>query len=575
MSAGTCPHQRPGDDVAHRVGDVRVVDALAVGRSGRLPWTELLRQVEGVEGSVPMRWAVRPGPASRPCALDRAQARLRAGARRRPAPRRPPFDVGEEQVDHRRCPAASPPHRVPAACSPSPAATTPRSSPRTARTRGAPGGDRGPLAAVVAVGAPRRAVGRRRPRSALALKQLLPPTGAMAAAPTTSLPERIGGDKNWDYRYMWVRDTSFAADAMINLAWTRRCRRSSTGCWAPSAARPRPARVLQAGRACPGGQQELKAPGYRGSRPVRSGNGAATQTQLGCFGDLFDTVLRYVGDGHLLDPGDRPDARRPRRPCCDIWLTEDSGIWELGTTATTRSRRWAAGSRWTARCSWPRWARSPRARRPLGAGGGRSRAWVDEHCWSEAKRSYTFYAGTEDLDAATLLAGRTGFDRGERLAGTIRAVREELGRGPLLYRYSGMDGRRAASWPAPSGWSRAGDAGRAGGGAGADGRGGGAGQRRRPAAEQMDPATGEMLGNFPQALAPGTGQRRRRDRPRHRVGLPPGSRSRRRAAARLWDRPDFRHGRPPPGNRSCPASSSCCRRGCRTSRGPRTWTPRS
>ena len=71
-----------------------------------------------------------------------------------------------------------------------------------------------------------------------------------------------------------------------------------------------------------------------------------------------------------------------------------------------------------------------------------------------AKQSYTFYAGTDDLDAATLLAGQTGFDRGERLAGTVAAVRRGAGtHGPLVYRYTGMRRRRAPSWPAPSGWS--------------------------------------------------------------------------------------------------------------------------
>ena len=84
-------------------------------------------------------------------------------------------------------------------------------------------------------------------------------------------------------------------------------------------------------------------------------------------------------------------------------------------------------------------------------------AWVDEHCWSAAKSCYTFYAGTDDLDAATLLAARTGFDRGERLAGTVAAVRRELG--PADARCStatpGWTPRRGASWPAPSGWSSA------------------------------------------------------------------------------------------------------------------------
>lgn len=72
------------------------------------------------------------------------------------------------------------------------------------------------------------------------------------------------------------------------------------------------------------------------------------------------------------------------------------------------------------------------------------RSWIDQQCWSSAKQSYTFYAGTEDLDAAVLLAGRTGFDRGERLASTARAIDRELRAGPLLYRYSGADAEEGA-----------------------------------------------------------------------------------------------------------------------------------
>jgi GH15 family glucan-1,4-alpha-glucosidase len=128
--------------------------------------------------------------------------------------------------------------------------------------------------------------------------------------------------------------------------------------------------------------------------------------------------------------------------------------------------------------------------------------WVNQHCWSEHKRSYTFYAGTDELDAATLLAARTGFDRGERLAGTIDAVRAELGCGALVYRYSGMDQEEGA-FLACTYWLVEALA--------------VAGRRKEAAAlmeqavalvndvgllaEQMDPRTGEMLGNLPQGLS--------------------------------------------------------------------------
>jgi GH15 family glucan-1,4-alpha-glucosidase len=128
--------------------------------------------------------------------------------------------------------------------------------------------------------------------------------------------------------------------------------------------------------------------------------------------------------------------------------------------------------------------------------------WVNQHCWSESKRSYTFYAGADELDAATLLAARTGFDRGERLAGTIDAVRAELGCGALVYRYSGMDQEEGA-FLACTYWLVEALA--------------VAGRRKEAAAlmeeavalvndvgllaEQMDPRTGEMLGNLPQGLS--------------------------------------------------------------------------
>ncbi len=71
-------------------------------------------------------------------------------------------------------------------------------------------------------------------------------------------------------------------------------------------------------------------------------------------------------------------------------------------------------------------------------------AWVNEHCWSATKQAYTFYAGTDDLDAAVLLAGQNGFDRGERLIGTIAAIRRELADGALVYRYTGMQDAEGA-----------------------------------------------------------------------------------------------------------------------------------
>jgi GH15 family glucan-1,4-alpha-glucosidase len=488
-------------------GEVRVRDALSVGRSGPLPWSELVRRVEGVAGAVPMRWEVRPGSrfeSVRPWTERKRGCVLVHGGDQHLAVR--PFDVGEEQVDHLSVSGrftTAPGSRGLLAVTSSdnaPVFTSRRGDfedrQRLTEQRWREWSDTvvydGPWADAVH-------------RSAMALKLLVfQPTGAMAAAPTTSLPERIGGPKNWDYRYMWVRDTSFAADAMIHLGMDEEVQAVVNWLLGTVRATAPDLHVFyKLDGSVPEAQQELRAPGYRGSRPVRSGNGAARQTQLGCFGDLFDTVLRYVRDGHLLDPGTGRMLADLADRCCDLWPTEDSGFWELQDLqhyTISKMGCWVALDRAVTLAGMgeiatghaDRWAREAEA----------VKAWVDRWCWSEAKRSYTMHAGTDDLDAATLLAGRTGFDRGERLAGTVRAVRAELARGPLVYRYTGME-KEEGAFLACSFWlvtalTELGEHDEA---------------RRLMdeavalvndvglLAEEMDPDTGEMLGNFPQALS--------------------------------------------------------------------------
>lgn len=143
-------------------------------------------------------------------------------------------------------------------------------------------------------------------RSALALKTLvIAETGAVAAAATTSLPESIGGPKNWDYRYSWTRDAAFTIDSLSLLGLHEEVH--SAVAWLLHAIENNgpDLRVMYtlSGNEPDGGVRSPELPGYRHSLPVQLGNSASGQTQLGVYGDLFGTVANWVFHGHVLDVG--------------------------------------------------------------------------------------------------------------------------------------------------------------------------------------------------------------------------------------------------------------------------------
>jgi len=488
-------------------GTVRVVDSLNVGDTGQLPWVELARLAYGVDGHVPMRWEVSPGSCfatARPWAESTA-----AGV--------PVLHVGGQNLGVIATGIGEP----------FLAGSAVRgqfvTGPGTRHVLGLVATDREPLflpsAARVAERVDQtvrwwREWGRRIDyrgtwdeavrRSALVLKILTySATGAILAAPTTSLPEILGGAKNYDYRFAWVRDMAFTIGAVLRLGIEEEVHASLS--WLLGTVRRTAPDVhvyyTLDGRV-PGPQRDVPVCGYRGSRPVRAGNAAEEQTQLESFGALFDPVWAYVQEGNQLDERTATMLAGCADRVCDIWTLPDAGLWEL-----TDARHYTASK---VGC----WTALDRAVRLAGAGQLPDRhlarwsaerdaisEWVGTHCWSEAKHAYTFYAGTDDLDAAVLLSARIGFDRGDRMRSTIDALVDELGRGPLMYRYTGMVDAEGA-FLACSFWLVEALA--------------LTGQVARAArlmdelcalandvglySEEMDPSSHAMLGNFPQAL---------------------------------------------------------------------------
>ena len=179
--------------------------------------------------------------------------------------------------------------------------------------------------------------------------------------------------------------------------------------------------------------------GYRGSRPVRVGNGAAAQTQLDIYGDLLQTAFVYTQAGGRLDRETGKRLAGNADLVCRIWREPDSG-WEVrrqsGHFTHSKLMCWVAALDWQ-RATFPdhesTWRRERKA----------IRDFIETHCWSDQLGSYTREAGREELDASLLLGVLLGYDAGhpDRLR-TVEAIRRELGRGPLLSRYTGDDGLR-------------------------------------------------------------------------------------------------------------------------------------
>jgi GH15 family glucan-1,4-alpha-glucosidase len=498
---------------ATAAGRVSVTDAMTLTDSMRIsPMRELVRRVEALEGNVPLRWSFEPR-----FDYGRAQTRIERRAGRWFAQAGADAlvlglcDAGEGTLANGAvagelalAPGESALFSL-AATNREPAVIPGRedSERRLERTKSFWSEWAGRLRYD---GAWREAV----TRSALVLKLLaFAPSGAIVAAPTTSLPEWIGGARNWDYRFTWLRDASWTLDAILRLGYHDEAH--AFFWWLMHASRLTQPK-LQVLYCLDGSEhtKELELPhlsGYRDSQPVRIGNGAREQVQLDVYGSVLEAIWLYASAVGRLDGDTGKEVGRIADYVAKHWRDQDNGIWEVrderahyiqskGLCWVALDRACLLGEEGLIPDRSDRWRESA----------DELKAWIDEHGWDDELGSYVRSPDMRELDASLLTLAVLGYDhpRSERIAATIAAVERDLRHGPYVYRYRGSDGLAGdegafltcSFWLVDS-YARAG--------------------RLDDAnalmhelvglandvglySEEIDPRTGEFLGNFPQGL---------------------------------------------------------------------------
>ena len=278
-------------------------------------------------------------------------------------------------------------------------------------------------------------------RSLITLKALTyEPTGGIVAAPTTSLPEDIGGVRNWDYRYCWLRDATITLEALLRTGFTTEASAWRTWLARAIAGDPRDVQIMYG----VGGERRLAEweidwlPGYERSAPVRIGNAAVEQRQLDVYGEVMDALTLGRQAGLPFDP----HAWSLQRQLLDFlekhWHEPDEGIWEV-----RGPRRHFVHSKVMAWVAFERAIHLVEQGNPGPLQRWRAirdeiRAQIIDQGYDEDRGTFTQYYGSTELDASVLLILEVGFlpPDDERAISTVRTIKRELMRDGLVLRYT-------------------------------------------------------------------------------------------------------------------------------------------